>query len=97
MTQPPPFQNQPPGYGGQPQTFTCPKCAGSMRTYDRNGVHIEQCDSCRGIFLDFGEFENLVQLENRFSQPPPSYGPTWGSHGGQRYRKKGFGGLFFSD
>jgi hypothetical protein len=26
-----------------------------MHTYERNGVHLEQCDSCRGIFLDFGE------------------------------------------
>ena len=33
----------------------CPKCRGVMRTYTRNGVHIEQCDNCRGIFLDYGE------------------------------------------
>jgi Zn-finger nucleic acid-binding protein len=85
-----------------------------MRTYDRNGVHIEQCESCRGIFLDLGELENLNALESRFAQQPPpapgygqghgghgghggqQYGPGWGSHGGHRYRKKGFGGLFFS-
>jgi Zn-finger nucleic acid-binding protein len=69
-----------------------------MRTYNRNGVYIEQCDSCRGVFLDFGELENLLQLENRFVQQPPpqSYGPGWGNHGGHHYRRKGFGGLFFS-
>lgn len=79
----------------------CPKCAGVMRTYERNGVHLEQCDSCRGIFLDFGELESLTQLENRFTAAPPpqqgyGYGPSWGNHGGQRYRKGGFGRLFFS-
>ena len=79
----------------------CPKCAGVMRTYERNGVHLEQCDSCRGIFLDFGELESLTQLENRFTPAPPpqqgyGYGPQWGNHGGQRYRKGGFGRLFFS-
>lgn len=96
MTQPPPYQA--PGHAGPPPAFTCPKCSGPMRTYNRNGVHIEQCDSCRGVFLDFGELENLLQLENRFVQqpPPPNYGPGWGNHGGHHYRRKGFGGLFFS-
>lgn len=98
--QPPPFpgQDRTGAAGYQPQQLTCPKCRGAMQTYDRNGVHIEQCTQCRGIFLDFGEFEHLSQLESRFvAQPPPqSYGPGWGSHGSHKYRKKGFGGLFFS-
>jgi Zn-finger nucleic acid-binding protein len=66
-------------------TLTCPKCSGVMRTYDRSGIHLEQCDSCRGIFLDFGELESLTQLENRFVQsapPPPPVQPGYGAHGG---------------
>ncbi|MCZ8381860.1 zf-TFIIB domain-containing protein [Mycobacterium sp. CPCC 205372] len=97
----------------------CPKCAGVMKTYERNGIHLEQCDTCRGIFLDFGELESLTQLENRFVAPPPppqqqgygqgyaqgygqshghgyDQGPGWGHRGNKRYRKQGFGGLFFS-
>ena len=97
MTQPPPYQHSPGAGHPPPQTFVCPKCQGPMRTYDRSGIHIEQCERCRGIFLDFGEFENLVQLESRYSQPPPAAGPAWGSHRGHHYRKKGFSGLFFSD
>lgn len=49
----------------------CPKCPGTMRTYERNGVNLEQCDSCRGIFLDFGELEALSRLEAQASAPPP--------------------------
>jgi Zn-finger nucleic acid-binding protein len=51
-----------------------------MRTYNRNGVQIEQCDSCRGIFLDYGELESLTQLEGRWSQqaPPPPPPPPPG-------------------
>jgi hypothetical protein len=49
----------------------CPKCPGTMRTYERNGVTVEQCDSCRGIFLDFGELEALSRLEAQASAPPP--------------------------
>ena len=76
---------------GAANTLLCPKCAGVMKTYERNGIHLEQCDTCRGIFLDFGELESLTQMENRFAQaappppPPPQqgygsydYGPGWG-------------------
>ena len=102
MTVPP---YQPPSQPTDPTQMRCPKCQGSMRTYERNGIHLEQCDTCRGIFLDFGELEALTQLENRFTPapaPPPqaqpsySYGPDWSYRGGHRYRKGGFGRLFFS-
>jgi len=26
-----------------------------MRTYERNGVHVDQCADCRGIFLGRGD------------------------------------------
>ncbi|SQD93619.1 conserved hypothetical protein [Parafrankia sp. Ea1.12] len=71
--------------------MVCPKCHGSMRTYNRNGVQIEQCDNCRGIFLDYGELEALTRLESQWAQPaqpPPPMAPgghyappAWGSHG----------------
>ena len=98
-TQPPPFpQDQPPGPYQPPGTFVCPKCRGTMRTYDRNGVHVEQCETCRGLFLDFGEFEALSRMETQFVQhpPPPQYGPGWGHHGSHKYRKRGMSSLFFS-
>lgn len=129
MSQSPPWGEPPaqtvPQY--QPPTapasggMVCPKCRGGMRTYERNGIHLEQCDSCRGIFLDFGELEALTRLETQLQAPPPApapqpavhpapqpttvvyqqppqphYGPGWGHHGHYKYRKHGFGRLFFS-
>jgi Zn-finger nucleic acid-binding protein len=41
----------------------CPKCQGSMRTYERSGITVDQCTDCRGIFLDRGELERLVDAE----------------------------------
>jgi Zn-finger nucleic acid-binding protein len=41
----------------------CPKCQGRMRTYERSGVTVDQCTECRGIFLDRGELERLVDAE----------------------------------
>ncbi|HEX5622334.1 MAG TPA: zf-TFIIB domain-containing protein [Solirubrobacteraceae bacterium] len=46
--------------------MTCPKCQGEMRTYERNGIHVDQCSECRGLFLDRGELEHLVQAEGSF-------------------------------
>ncbi|HWH27368.1 MAG TPA: zf-TFIIB domain-containing protein [Mycobacteriales bacterium] len=60
--------------------LTCPKCHGAMRTYERNGVHVDQCTDCRGLFLDRGELERLVEAENGWygagpaAAPPPSSG-----------------------
>lgn len=41
----------------------CPKCSGDMATYERSGVTLDQCRECRGIFLDRGELERLVDAE----------------------------------
>src|SRR6478609_5050593 len=67
--------------GGVGNTLLCPKCAGVMKTYERNGIHLEQCDSCRGIFLDFGELESLTQMENRFMQAAPQQAPPQQGYG----------------
>jgi Zn-finger nucleic acid-binding protein len=57
------------------QHMTCPKCGGAMRSYERNGVTIDQCTECRGVFLDRGELERLVDAEGAFyaggHAPPP--------------------------
>ena len=34
-----------------------------MRQYERSGVTVDQCLECRGIFLDRGELERLVDAE----------------------------------
>ena len=53
----------------------CPKCQGLMRTYERSGITVDQCGDCRGIFLDRGELERLVDAEQgwqRGHSAPPS-------------------------
>jgi Zn-finger nucleic acid-binding protein len=46
-----------------PITLTCPKCGAHMRTYERSGIHVDQCAECRGIYLDRGELERLMDAE----------------------------------
>jgi Zn-finger nucleic acid-binding protein len=67
-----------------------------MRTYERSGVTVDQCTECRGIFLDRGELERLIDAEanwNRNAAPagrpaatlppqaPPPPPPAYGTPG----------------
>ena len=47
--------------------LVCPKCQETMRTYERNGVNVDQCSGCKGIFLDRGELEVLINAEAGYS------------------------------
>jgi len=38
----------------------CPNCNESMREVTREGVQIDMCPSCRGVWLDRGELEKLM-------------------------------------
>jgi uncharacterized protein len=70
-----------------------------MRTVDRAGIHIEQCQGCRGIFLDRGELEQITNAEQRYHQaaPPPMYRgdsapPYRGGQGGYKDSAPPYGG-----
>ena len=38
----------------------CPICDIEMRTADREGVEIDYCSQCRGVWLDRGELEKII-------------------------------------
>ena len=56
--------------------LTCLKCHGPMRSYERNGIVIDQCAECRGVFLDRGELEKLIDAESREAATAPA-APAW--------------------
>ncbi|GAA4541823.1 TFIIB-type zinc ribbon-containing protein [Amycolatopsis samaneae] len=75
----------------------CPKCQNQMRTVDKNGVHIDQCDGCRGIFLDRGELEAIIGAESTYyNQAPPPYqsGPPRTAHYGRPDSPKPYRGHY---
>ncbi len=39
----------------------CPNCNTSMQNVNRSGVEIDMCPSCRGVWLDRGELEKLLE------------------------------------
>jgi Zn-finger nucleic acid-binding protein len=44
-------------------SLLCPKCRNVMHRYERAGVVVDQCAECKGLFLDRGELEKLVEAE----------------------------------
>ncbi len=67
-----------------------------MRTYERNGVHVDQCTECRGIFLDRGELERLIDADSRFqgsaSGPPQPAPPAAHQQPAQYHQQQQHGG-----
>lgn len=53
----------------------CPKCGAEMRMYERNGVTVDQCTGCRGVFLDRGELERLIDAEGAYYGSPQAQQP----------------------
>lgn len=64
--------------------LTCPKCQGAMRSYERNGVTVDQCTECRGLFLDRGELDRLIDAENSWHGEPARPSATSAPAGGER-------------
>ena len=50
----------------------CPSCDVTLAMSDREGVEIDYCPQCRGVWLDRGEIDKLLEAERARSGPVPS-------------------------
>lgn len=41
----------------------CPKCGMDLMEIDFKGMKIDECSTCRGMWLDAGEFDALAMIE----------------------------------
>jgi uncharacterized protein len=39
----------------------CPNCNTSMQNVQRSGVELDMCPTCRGVWLDRGELEKILE------------------------------------
>lgn len=39
----------------------CPKCNIELKMADRQGVEIDYCPQCRGVWLDRGELDKVIE------------------------------------
>jgi Zn-finger nucleic acid-binding protein len=45
--------------------FHCPKCPGLLETYTFQGVTLDRCHQCGGVWMDNGELETVVRKLTR--------------------------------
>ena len=41
----------------------CPACQDMLKSSERQGIEIDVCPRCRGVWLDRGELDKLLQRE----------------------------------
>ena len=41
----------------------CPTDGTELRRLERSGVHVDACPTCRGVWLDRGELDKIVERE----------------------------------
>ncbi len=46
--------------------MSCPVCRVPLAMSDRQGIEIDYCPQCRGVWLDRGELDKIIER----SQPP---------------------------
>lgn len=55
----------------------CPNCQSNMQALNRAGVEFDMCPSCRGVWLDRGELEKIIQGSHEGeldrARPAPAY------------------------
>ncbi|WP_319586125.1 zf-TFIIB domain-containing protein [uncultured Desulfobulbus sp.] len=44
--------------------MNCPVCDTKLRPVDRHGVEIDLCPDCKGIWLDRGELDKILEIAN---------------------------------
>lgn len=50
---------------------------------DRQGIHIDYCSQCHGVYLDRGELEKLIEMSShpRYNQGHPPQSQPYGQQG----------------
>ena len=71
--------------------MNCPVCRDvALAMTDRQGVEIDYCPKCRGVWLDRGELDKIIEksfAQQAASSPAqPRQGERFGGHHG--YRRK---------
>lgn len=53
----------------------CPNCNVNLVMADRSGIEIDYCPECRGVWLDRGELDKIIErsTQNVRNVPPESY------------------------
>ena len=52
----------------------CPICRVPLVMSDRQGIEIDYCPGCRGVWLDRGELDKIIERSAPVARPAPTAG-----------------------
>jgi Zn-finger nucleic acid-binding protein len=59
----PKFSSSSAGSAPRPNLLKCPKCGQAMQPMEHEGVEIDRCVGCKGMWFDLLELEDLKKLQ----------------------------------
>jgi Zn-finger nucleic acid-binding protein len=72
----------------------CPNCDEMLVMAERQGIEIDYCPKCRGVWLDKGELDKIIErsvsAEPPSSQPDPYYGKPDNHHYDRGHHKQNY-------
>ncbi|APZ97178.1 hypothetical protein BWQ93_00720 [Sphingopyxis sp. QXT-31] len=57
------------------QGLLCPTCRVNLTMSERQGIEIDYCPQCRGVWLDRGELDKIIERSEGASAPAPAPRP----------------------
>lgn len=67
----------------------CPTCTDTdLVMTDRQGVEIDYCPKCRGVWLDRGELDKIIERSSRPAPSPRHDDDDWDDDDKYKYGKK---------
>jgi uncharacterized protein len=70
----------------------CPTCNVDLVMSERQGIEIDYCPQCRGVWLDRGELDKIIERSAATTAPPPAppapQAPTTYPQASQPYRQE---------
>jgi Zn-finger nucleic acid-binding protein len=67
----------------------CPTCRVNLTMSERQGIEIDYCPQCRGVWLDRGELDKIIERSEAASAPQPQAAPPPPPQQPQ-YREQGY-------
>lgn len=58
----------------------CPVCKVGLSLSDRQGIEIDYCPQCRGVWLDRGELDKIIERDASAPHNAPAPQPTQQQH-----------------
>jgi Zn-finger nucleic acid-binding protein len=77
-------------------TMKCPVCLQpDLVMSERQGIEIDYCPQCRGVWLDRGELDKIIERSASSpaaAPPPPQQQPGYAQQSGYAQQQPGYGG-----